>query len=123
MSQLAALSKKFPPSTIRQVPVGGGVTADYVPASVVIEKLLAILGPFSWHVRGTPDGHVVGALTLHIDGREVTVEGVGEGSDLKSAESDALKRAARMVGVGLHLWSQDLYRLDRALRETDDDDE
>ena len=120
MTQLAQLAKRFPSSTIRQVPVGGGVKADYVPASVVVEKLLAVCGPFSWHVRGTPDGHVIGSLTVTIDGREVTVEGVGEGSDLKSAESDALKRAARMCGVGLHLWSQDLYRLDRALLDEGD---
>ena len=44
MSDLAKLAKKFPASTIRKVPVGGGISADYVPCSVVIEKLLAADG-------------------------------------------------------------------------------
>ena len=119
-TQLAALAKKFPQSVIHKVPVGGGVQADYVPASLVIEKLLAIVGPYGWKVRVIDAGTVVGTLTVVIDGREVQVDGIGLGSDPKNAESDALKRAARSVGVALHLWSGDDYRLDRALRNDDE---
>ena len=123
--QLAALAKKFPPALVHSRTVGGGREADYVPASVVVEKLLATVGPIGWQVDVKLGDPVVciGSLTCEIDGRQVTVQGVGEDTDAKSAESDALKRAARMVGCGLHLWSQDDYRLDRALRtdEVSDD--
>lgn len=80
---------------------------------------------------GTPDLHdaVVGCLaelTLTIDGETVTIVEVGDceqphnwphdGARLKDASSDALKRAAMRVGVGLHLWSQDSFRLHEALQ-------
>lgn len=58
---------------------------------------------------------VVGALTAKIDGREVRIEEVGDceaphnwphdGARLKDASSDALKRCAMRLGLGLHLWS------------------
>jgi len=38
-------------------------------------------------------------------------------SNLKNASSDALKRCAMRVGVGLHLWSQENYYLDKALKK------
>lgn len=122
MTQLAALARKFPARVIHERVVGGGRSEDYVSHAVVTEKLLAVCGPFSWELRTLPDGHVIGTLTLEIDGRTVTVSGVGEGDDLKKAESDALKRAAMRAGVGLHLWSGADYALDRALRQDDDDE-
>ena len=75
----------------------------------------------------------VGRLTVEVDGRTVTVEGAGDverpdiignnGTRLKHAESDAIGRAATKLGLGLHLWSQDRYRLDRALDRNEADDE
>jgi hypothetical protein len=114
--QLAALAKKFPASVIHQVPVGGGKNADFVAASLCIEKVLAVCGPYSWSVRVMGPALVIGTLTVEIDGRTVSVDGVGAGGDEKVAESDAFKRAAKHIGVALHLWSGDDYRLDRALR-------
>lgn len=74
-----------------------------------------------------PDA-IVGAicrLTVTIDGRLTRVEEVGDcesphnwphdGARMKDAMSDALKRCAMRLGLGLHLWSQDEYRLDRLL--------
>lgn len=76
--------------------------------------------------EGTPDlpDAVVGAvcrLRLVIDGRNVTVEEAGDceephnwphdGARLKDAMSDAFKRCAMRLGVGLHLWSQDEFFL------------
>lgn len=85
--------------------------------------------------RGTPDLHgvIVGALcrlTVEIDGRTVSVVEVGDceqphnwphdGARAKDAVSDAFKRCAMRVGVGLHLWAQDEYALDRVLaKETE----
>jgi hypothetical protein len=80
---------------------------------------------------GTPALHdiVVGGvwrLTCTIDGRQVRVEEVGDvgdvhnwphdGARLKDAASDALKRCAMRLGLGLHLWAQEHYFLDHQLR-------
>jgi hypothetical protein len=65
-------------------------------------------------------------LTSTIDGRQVRVEEVGDvgdvhnwahdGARLKDAASDALKRCAMRLGLGLHLWAQEHYFLDQQLR-------
>jgi hypothetical protein len=81
-----------------------------------------------------PDGVIVGCLAtleVMVDGDFVTVTEVGDvehpsgnnGSNLKNAASDALKRCAMRVGCGLHLWSQDNYYLDRALDKREASDE
>ena len=119
MTQLAALAKRFPASVVHQRQVGGGFMADYVAHSVVTEKLLAILGPFDWSVRVIDGQTVVGTIAVDIDARRTHVDGVGIGDDLKDAESDALKRAAMRMGVGLHLWSGEDYRLDRAVGDAE----
>lgn len=68
---------------------------------------------------------VVLRLTVEIDGRTVSVEEVGEvehphnhttdASRLKFATSDAIKRCAMRLGLGLHLWCQDHYYLHTSL--------
>jgi len=80
--------------------------------------------------EGSPALHdaVVGAsyrLTVTIDGRKVTITDVGDvgdphnwphdGARLKDAASDALKRCAMRLGLGLHLWAQEHYFLDKQL--------
>jgi hypothetical protein len=80
---------------------------------------------------GTPALHnvVVGGiwrLTCWIDGHRVRIEEVGDvgdvhtwphdGARLKDAVSDALKRCAMRLGLGLHLWAQEHYFLDQQLR-------
>lgn len=65
-------------------------------------------------------------LTATIDGRQVRVEEVGDvgdvhnwahdGARLKDAASDALKRCAMRLGLGLHLWAQEHYFLDQQLK-------
>jgi len=80
---------------------------------------------------GTPALHnvVVGGiwrLTCSIDGRRVRIEEVGDvgdvhnwphdGARLKDAVSDALKRCAMRLGLGLHLWAQEHYFLDRQVQ-------
>lgn len=63
-------------------------------------------------------------LTAHIDGQTVSVVEAGDvegaagqedGANLKEASSDAYKRCWMRLGLGLHLWSQDDYFLDRQL--------
>lgn len=83
---------------------------------------------------GTPDlvGAVVGAVCrLSVtwpDGERCVVEDVGDcedphnwphdGARLKDAMSDALKRCAQHMSVGLHLWCKDgEYRLHDAMQK------
>lgn len=72
-------------------------------------------------------GAVVGTLcrmTVTIDGRQTTVTEVGtednphmhsDAESAKNAASDGLKRCAMRLGLGLHLWSQSDYFLEKQL--------
>lgn len=75
---------------------------------------------------GTPElnGAVVGVvlrMTAVVDGQTVVVEEVGDceephnwphdGARAKDAFSDAYKRCAMRLGVGLHLWAQEHFYL------------
>jgi hypothetical protein len=76
------------------------------------------------------DDAVVGCIAtlgVTIDGRQVWVSEVGDvdepamnhdGANLKFAASDAIKRCAMRIGLGLHLWSQENYFLDKQLEHT-----
>lgn len=128
--QLAALAKRFPPSLIQQLP-GKGWSADYVSWSSVVEKLLVVLDvPPSWRTldRWEATGgrvFVTVELAAVVDSAAVTVQATGEadGEDWLTAESRARCRCAALIGCGLHLWSQDKYRLDRALTRDEAADE
>jgi hypothetical protein len=76
---------------------------------------------------------VVGELTVNIDGGRVTIQEAGscespafdnnDGERLKKAASDAIKRCAMRVGLGLHLWCKrgDQYFLSKVLRGVEED--
>jgi hypothetical protein len=132
MSDLEALSRPFPQRYIKQPPKGK--YGQYVPHDIVNQKLLAVLGPFDFHVteiiRSGENNQVeavICRLTATVDGQRVTVEEVGdcevpsnwktEGGRLKDAISDALKRCAMRLGCGLHLWSGSDYDLYDILRK------
>jgi len=127
MTQLHELSRPFPESLVKTKP--GKFAAAYVEHSVISQRLLEVLGPYTFTVDKpvmNPDGVVVGCLaTLEcmIDGDFVTITEVGDvehpsgnnGTNLKNAASDGIKRCAMRLGVGLSLWSQENYYLDKAL--------
>ena len=142
MSQLHELAKPFHGKYVQKAPQGK--YGDYVSHSTINERLLQAVGPFSFELVQVVRGHaeeiktksktyaaradavvgVVARLTVTIDGRAVSIEEVGaedspamkgDGDNLKTSMSDALKRCAMRLGLGLHLWSGDLYFLDRAL--------
>lgn len=142
MSQLHELSKPFSGKYVQKAPQGKH--GDYVAHPTINERLLQVVGPFSFEVVDVIRGYaaeiktsrntfaarenavvgVVARLTVTIDGRTVSVDEVGaednpamkgDGDNLKASLSDALKRCAMRLGLGLHLWSGDLYFLDRAL--------
>lgn len=125
--QLYELARPFPASLVKQKP--GKFAASYVEHSVVVQRLLEVVGPFDFgvdRVITNPDGVVSGCtatLSCEIDGRRVSITEVGDvehpspnnGSNLKSASSDALKRCAARIGLGTHLWSGDNYYLHTSL--------
>lgn len=142
MSQLYELSRVFPDKFIHKNPTGFG---DYIQHSVIRQRLLSVVGAYSQEVKhiiretltdkqGKDVEVVTGvilALTVEIDGELVTVEEAGDveqpfnwrtdGARLKDAVSDAVKRCAMAMGVGLHLWSQfdgqSEYFLDEQLKK------
>lgn len=133
MNQLASLAKPFPDALIDRKP--GGAGGDYVNHAMVTQRLLQAVGPYSYDVveliRGdfTPSTNKPGAilenvisgalcrLTVTIDGETVSVTEVGDcenpgnwktdGQRAKDAVSDAFKRCAMRLGLGLHLWVGD----------------
>lgn len=139
-NQLTRLARPFPQGLIHQNPSGAG-RGDYVSHSVVTEKLLAVVGPFSYEIRQIFRGRVKGkedlgdvvvgctaALTVTFDnGHQVTIEEVGDcerpenwphdGARMKDAASDAIKRCAMRLGVGIHLWSQTEFSLHTQLEQ------
>jgi len=137
MEQLYELSRPFPDSLIKQKP--GKFAASYVEHSVIVQRLLEIVGPFNFTVNElitNADGTVSGCLATlgcTVDGKFTRITEVGDvehpgpnnGSNAKNAASDALKRCAARIGLGTHLWSQENYYLDKALAKrlpAEDDD-
>jgi len=129
-ADLYQLARPFPESMIVKKP-GGKFQADYVAHGVITSRLLEVLGPFDWSIAKVitnADGIAVGCigrLEVEVDGRAVVVEEVGDceqispnsASNLKMASSDALKRAAMRLGLGLHLWVGEHYYLDKSLQK------
>ena len=143
MEQLYELSRPFPEKFIHKAPAGK--FGDYIQHSVIRQRLLSVVGAYSQEVKhiiretltdkqGKEMEVVTGvilALTVEIDGELVTVEEAGDveqpfnwrtdGARLKDAVSDAVKRCAMALGVGLHLWSQfdgqSEYFLDEQLKK------
>ena len=124
---LRKLAKPFPKSLVQQLP-GKGWSADFVGWYSVQEKLLAVLAvPPSWRSLerwDTGAGRVFMTVEMValVDGELVTVQATGEAddNDWLTAESRARCRCAALIGCGLHLWSQSLYRLPQALDQAVD---
>ena len=133
MEQLYDLSRRFPDKFIHKNPSGFG---DYIQHSVIRQRLLSVLGAYSTDVVETiyDDNMITGVvlkLSCVIDGQEISVVEAGDvenpsnwktnGARMKDAMSDAIKRCAMALGVGLHLWSQidgqDEYFLDKQLEK------
>ena len=97
----------------------GGFTLTYVAHFAVIDRLIEAvgIGNFQWKISGwaVADNMVTvqGDLTRGLGERWVTNSGVSTEAlkgDLekctKTADTDAMKRAARLFGVGLHLYDK-----------------
>ena len=130
MNQLYELARPFPSDWVKKAPKGK--FGNYVAHSVIAQRLLEICGPYTWEVteliRQSEGSRVVGCfgkLTVVIDDKEVTITSIGDvehdqgtdGTNAKHAESDAFKRCAMKIGLGLHLWAGEEYYLDKKLEE------
>jgi hypothetical protein len=129
MSQLSDLARPFPDTYVKQKP--GKFAASYVEHSVITQRLLEVVGPFEFRVVQlitNPDGQVSGCLaelSCEVDGRRVTVVEAGDverpdgnnGTNAKNAASDAIKRCAMRLGLGLNLWAQENYYLHKSLEK------
>tara|TARA_R100001460_G_scaffold6246_1_gene16448 strand:+ start:1668 stop:2093 length:426 start_codon:yes stop_codon:yes gene_type:complete len=122
-NELIELATPFPDKYIRQKP--GKANASYVNHGVIRQRLLDVVGFYDWSIDreiyqkdGTLTG-CIGTLTVRVGGKDIKVQGSGDvehnqgtnGANLKHAESDAFKRAAMNLGLGLHLWCGDEYFL------------
>lgn len=125
MSHMQDLYEPFPREVERTLKKGG-TPLTYIPVSEVITRLNKVLGVDKWSStilnceRDAHDPDFIVAhvrLTAEIDGNFVTKDGVGGqkikrtkngdivdlGDEFKGAVSDALKKAAQHIGVGLYL--------------------
>lgn len=138
------LYAQFPPE-MEKVRVVAGVELVYLPVSEVINRLNRVLGVNGWSFeivsvkRDEVDSdeiiaHVV--LTAMVDGRQIVRHGFGGqlikrskkdnkpvdlGNDFKGAVSDALKKAAQTLGIGLYLArSSDALDAEEAIMASED---
>jgi len=128
-TQQEALSAKFDESVHRSM-LKGGTRLTYIPVAAVIQRLNEVLGVDAWSLKivsvyrdATDPDFIVAQimLTAEFEREVVTRDAVGGqrikrtrdggiidlGDEMKGAVSDALKKAAQTLGVGLYLTGVD----------------
>lgn len=125
--QAGLLSIPTPPRYIKKRKGRGGDIFDYIETSYVIARLNATFFydwdiAVTWHDINTKDNQISVQVQLTVrfaDGRTVTKMAYGSSEvkrtrvgaiidladDLKAAESDGLKKAASMLGVGWDVYA------------------
>lgn len=112
------LEREFPPDKIKQRKGPGGKTLDYVETHEVISRLNEAFD-YRWtfeivdHRIEESEVIVLGRLEVEDDGAVITKmqfgsnllkKGMSTGDALKAAASDAIKKCATLLGIGLHLY-------------------
>lgn len=149
MTQLQDLARPFPSKFVADNPTGyGSYVAHHIVNQRLLQIVGPFNFGVQEVIRGSvpevgiagKDGYkpalqgvvvgVIGRLSCAIDDRFVTIEEAGDcenprnwphdGARLKDATSDAFKRCAMRLGVGLHLWSQGDYYLYDALKRDEE---
>ena len=128
-AQIAVLNAPTPKAFIKTRQGKGGKNFSYVEVGYVINQLNRTFGPLNWSFQVTERGEtqrkldskaegevwVYGELTIHDHakgykmvkgqyGQHPVYPGVPYADALKSAESDALKKAASLVGIALDVF-------------------
>lgn len=113
------LTRPFPPELVKQRQGQGGKLLSYIETHAVIARLNEGCDAWDFHVERyeilDEEVFVLGKLTIEgtltkyaFGGSSITRDRdrrpVSIADDLKSAASDALKKAASLVGVGLELY-------------------
>ncbi len=125
MEQSDQLSAKFDPAVHRSM-LKGGTRLTYIPVGAVIERLNDVIGVDKWSLKVCevyrdaidPD-FIIAKVTISatFEGGIVERDGIGGqrikrsrdgqiidlGDEFKGAVSDALKKAAQSMGIGLYL--------------------
>lgn len=133
MTTYERLAKRFPPEAHKKRKQGSA-ELTYVTGEMVISRLNEVLGLAGWSFRVLREGSseveawVLGEMVVTIDGATITRQQYGNQdvmrgsratSDLfKSAATDALKKCATTIGVGLYLYDEDERReVEQEMRE------
>ena len=131
-AQVSVLTQTTPKSVIKQRKGAGGKMLNYVEHSWVTATLnKAFEWAWSWEILewklipefDSTEAFVLGKLTVHTPRGDITKtqfggsrikrskqtdEPLSFADDLKAASSDALKKAASLLGIALDLYSDDL---------------
>jgi len=109
-----AIAAPFSKEEVKQRPGRGGKQFAYIDARAVARRITEVLGITGWSFETSivdqARSVVHGRLIIKIGGETITREDYGypnsdnDDEPLKSAASDALKRAAVQLGVGAHLY-------------------
>ncbi len=114
------LERAFSPEQIKQRQGNFGQTLDYIEGHAVIERLNEAFEcdwsfEITYHHVGEEEVLVMGRLTAQglvkeqfgsssVSRRRDDNSAISIGDDLKSAATDALKKAVTLLGIGLHLY-------------------
>ena len=135
MIQLMDLAKRLPEKWIQEK--GTGFSAKYCSHGDIQQALLAKVGPTSQRVIKiihAQEGNIIQGVILEmqfiIDLEPVVIQEIGETErdtgnnalNLKNSVSDAVKRCAMRVGLGLELWTEN-FALDKALAKRAEEQE
>ena len=130
-SQLYQLSRRFPEQYLGKKGDRGDL---YINHAIIKQRLIEVCGGYNFRVvreiyddGGTLTG-CLGELSVVIDGEERVVQDYGDvehnqnnnGANAKHCASDAFKRCASHLGLGLHVWINNQYFLDGKLSKAID---
>ena len=131
-TQLYHLSRRFPEKYVGKKGTRGD---KYINHAIIKQRLLEVCGGYDFRIiREIYDGDTltgcVGELRVVIDGTTNVIQEYGDleqpqnnnGANAKHCASDAFKRCAMHIGLGLHVWIDEQYFLEKKLlakNETD----
>ena len=109
------LKRPFDLKDVKSRSGGKGRTFYYIDARHVMKRLDDVFGIANWQTKytETPSGRVLCELSVRINAEWITKsDGAGDTDfeGAKGAISDALKRAAVLLGIGAYLYNDSAFR-------------